>query len=218
MSQNYGAHEEFIEVTDLAENLNEASEKVKGVVSILNDVSKRTELLAFNTAIQAARAGDKGLGFGVVAKEIAKLVEYSKKASLQLSDMLGRINSKNEFISNLIHQYSEISTDQGPVYEEVTKIYDDLFRTAQTNFENIEKLTVVMETLFMKSNRLSNEIRQTTRLTSEDNIGNFNFDLETLDYQLNVKEANRIAFKVRGLSEELRTLAKTVTVEEDFVY
>ncbi len=218
LNQNSEVHDELIEIDDLAKNLDEASAKIKGVISILNDVSERTELLAFNTAIQAARAGDKGLGFGVVAKEIAKLVEYSKKASIQLSTMLNRINGKNKDILNLIHQHSEAFPISFLVCEEVGKICDELFRIAQTNFENIEKLTSVMETLLVQSNQFSGEIRQAILLTSEDNIGNFNFDLETLDYQLNVKEANRIAFKVSELSEELRTLAETVISEEDFIY
>ncbi len=209
LNQNSEVHDESIEIDDLAKNLDEASAKIQGVISILNDVSERTELLAFNTAIQAARAGDKGLGFGVVAKEIAKLVEYSKKASMQLSNMLNRINGKNEDILNLIRQHSEAFPSSLLVCEEVGKICDELFRIAQTNFVNIEKLTSVMETLLVQSNQLSREIRQAIELTSEDNIGNLNFDLETLDYQLNVQEANRIAFKVSELSEELRILAET---------
>ncbi|HBF37980.1 MAG TPA: hypothetical protein DDW50_11730 [Firmicutes bacterium] len=218
IAQNHEYHDESIEIADLAENLDVTSEKVKGVISILNDVAERTELLAFNTAIQAARAGDKGLGFGVVAKEIAKLVDYSKKASIQLSDMLGRINGKNEYILNLIQEYSKTYAKQITVNEDVAKICADLFQTAQINFEDIEKLTAVMETICMKSNGLSNEIHQIAKLTSEENIGGFDFDLETLDYQLNVKEANRIALNVSELSEGLRTLAETATIEEDFVY
>jgi methyl-accepting chemotaxis protein len=218
LGQKYDVHDESIEITDLAANLKETSQKIKGVISILDDVSERTELLAFNTAIQAARAGDKGLGFGVVAKEIAKLVDYSKKASVQLSNMLSRINGKNEDILGLIHRYAETSSDELPVCDQVSKICNDLFRTAQTNFENIEKLTAVMEILLMKSNQLSDEICQTDRIISEDHIGEFDFDLETLDYQLNVKEANRIALNVSELSQQLRTLAETAATEEDFVY
>lgn len=217
LSQNSEVHDESIEIADLAKNLDDASVKIKGVISILNDVSERTELLAFNTAIQAARAGDKGLGFGVVAKEIAKLVEYSKKASMQLSNMLNRINGKNEDILNLIHQPSETYSVSFMVYEEVEKSCEELFGIAQTNFANIEKLISVMETLLVQSKQLSGEIRQAIKLTGEDKFGNLDFDLETLDYQLNVKEANRIASRVGELSEQLRTLAETAISEEDFV-
>lgn len=217
ISQNSEVHDESIEIADLGMNLDDASLKIKGVVSILNDVSERTELLAFNTAIQAARAGDKGLGFGVVAKEIARLVEYTKKASIQLSNMLTRINGKNEDILNLIHQPSETYSVPFVVCEEVEKSCEELFGIAQTNFANIEKLISVTETLLVQSKQLSGEIRQATQLTGEDTFGNLDFDLETLDYQLNVKEANRISSRVSELSEQLRTLAETAISEEDFV-
>ncbi len=217
LSQNFEVDDESIEIADLAKNLDDASVKIKGVISILNDVSERTELLAFNTAIQAARAGDKGLGFGVVAKEIAKLVEYSQKASMQLSNMLNRINGKNEDILNLIHQPSETYSVSFMVCEEVEKSCEELFGIAQTNFANIEKLISVMETLLVQSKQLSGEIRQAIQLTGEDSFGDLDFNLETLDYQLNVKEANRIASRVSENSEQLRTLAETAISEEDFV-
>jgi methyl-accepting chemotaxis protein len=208
--------DESNEIADLAENLNVASEKVNGVIMILNDVAERTELLAFNTAIQAARAGDKGLGFGVVAKEIAKLVDYSKKASLQLSTMLNKINTKNECIIQLIKEYSQ-PNDHASIYEEVAKICSDSFETAQTNAINIEKLTKVMEIVFTKSNQLASTSQNISNLADEENIGPIDFDLETLDYQLNVKEANRIAIKVNEVSEELRALAESATGEDQFL-
>jgi methyl-accepting chemotaxis protein len=218
LSQTFEYRDESREIADLAENLNVASEKVKEVIAILNDVAERTELLAFNTAIQAARAGDKGLGFGVVAKEIAKLVDYSKKASLQLTEMLNKINGKNEYILKLIQEYSGPSNIQSPVSQEVARICEDLFKTAHNNFEDIEKLTKLMEIIFIKSNRLSNETHQIARLTHEENIGQVKFDLDTLDYQLNVKEANRIALKVCEISDELRILAETATTEEEVLF
>jgi methyl-accepting chemotaxis protein len=208
--------DESNEIADLAENLSVASEKVNGVITILNDVAERTELLAFNTAIQAARAGDKGLGFGVVAKEIAKLVDYSKKASLQLSTMLNKINTKNESIIQLIKEYSQ-PNDHASIYEEVAKICSDSFETAQTNAINIEKLTKVMEMVFTKSNQLASTSQNISNLANEENTGPVDFDLETLDYQLNVKEANRIAIKVNEISEELRALAESATGEDEFL-
>jgi methyl-accepting chemotaxis protein len=210
--------DESTAIADLTENLNIASEKVTGVVFILDEVAERTEMLAFNTAIQAARAGEKGLGFGVVAKEIAKLVNHSKKASVQLSDLLYKIKVKNEHILKLIAGNSGSTLDKVPIYDEVSKICSSIFETAQTSFDNIGKLTKVMEVIFVKSNELSKEAHLISRLTAEDNIGDVNFDLETLDYQLNVKEANRMAMKISEISEELKKLAETAAGEEDFLY
>jgi hypothetical protein len=129
-------------------------------------------------------------------------------------EALKKINTKNEYILKLITDYSRPSADRTPTYSEVVDICDDIFKIAKSNFENIEKLTQVMEVVYKNSNRLSGESQHISKLTNEENMVNINFDLETLDYQLNVKEANRIASRVSEISEELKTLAETAVSEE----
>jgi methyl-accepting chemotaxis protein len=216
--RNFEYQDESVEIADLAEHLNMASQKIKGVIIILNDVAERTEMLAFNAAIQAARAGEKGLGFGVVAKEIAKLVDHSKKASLQLNTLLSKISIKNEYILKLIHENEKAPALEISIEQEVLKICNNLFLHTQNGLSDIEKLSKVMEAVFTQSSQLSDQANMIVRFTDQENIGPVNFDLETLDYQLNVKEANRIAIKVSEISEELRTLAETASGEGDFLY
>ena len=208
--------DESTEIAELAANLSFASEKVNGVVLILNEVAERTELLAFNTAIQAARAGEKGLGFGVVAKEIAKLVDHSKKASEHLSDLLYKIKVKNEQVLKLISENSTLPVEHVSINDEVSMICSNIFETANTSFENIGRLTKVMEIIFLKSNELSKEVNFISKLTTEEDESTEDFGVEILDYQLNVKEVNRLAMKVSEISEELRMLAETATSEEEF--
>jgi methyl-accepting chemotaxis protein len=218
LNRTFEYQDESQEIADLAENLTMASHKINGVIVILNDVAERTEMLAYNAAIQAARAGEKGLGFGVVAKEIAKLVDYSEKASFQLSTLLNKISIKNEYILKLIHEDEKVPEVEIPIYQEVLKICENLFLSTQNGFNDIEKLSKVMDAVFAKSNQLTAQADMIARFTDQENIGPFNFDLETLDYQLNVKEANRIAMKVSEISEELRTLTEKASGEGDFLY
>jgi methyl-accepting chemotaxis protein len=80
-------------MTESMTKITESSEKISGIISIINDISDKINLLSLNAAIEAARAGDAGRGFAVVADEISKLADQTSQ-SIKEIDMLVHINAK----------------------------------------------------------------------------------------------------------------------------
>lgn len=72
-------------------SLSEHAQAVSGIVRSVEDIADQTHLLALNAAIEAARAGEHGHGFGVVAGEVRALADQSKRATVQIAEILGRI-------------------------------------------------------------------------------------------------------------------------------
>ncbi len=100
--------------------LSSASEQIGEVIRVITDIAEQTNLLALNASIEAARAGDAGRGFAVVAGEVKELANQTARATEQISEKIGEIQTQSDGAAKAIGNISDIISRMNEINQAIS--------------------------------------------------------------------------------------------------
>ena len=129
-------------------NLSTEAGQVKEVLTVISDIADQTNLLALNAAIEAARAGEHGRGFAVVADEVRKLAERTQKSLAEINATI------NTIVQSIIEVASEMKINVGKV-QELTNLSSNVEGMISSTSEIMNNSAKVAEESYQNTNEVS---------------------------------------------------------------
>lgn len=174
------------------QGLSRNSEKIGDIVGVIDDVADQTNLLALNAAIEAARAGEQGRGFAVVADEVRKLAERTSSSTKEISDMVRSIQGDTTQAVSSMEMSAKEVTEGTKLSQQAGEALREIVNGALSVQEMVTQIATAAEQQSAAAEEISSNVESIASVSKQTASG--------------AQQTSSSAQELSGLSDELQQL------------
>ncbi|MCU7526696.1 MAG: methyl-accepting chemotaxis protein, partial [Ignavibacteria bacterium] len=159
------------ETSRIVASLSKRSEQIGEITQVIDDIADQTNLLALNAAIEAARAGEQGRGFAVVADEVRKLAERTTKATKEIAETIKAIQDEAKDADSSMGE-ARIAVEAGmKLTEEVAEVLSEILKGALKTTDVVLQVAAASEEQSSAAEQISKNIEGISSVTQQSAAG-----------------------------------------------
>lgn len=191
-------------LAEVVDNLGERSQEIGKIVDVITAIANQTNLLALNAAIEAARAGEHGRGFAVVADEVRKLAEQSASSAQQISQLIITIQAETSQAMDAMNRSKDEVTDGIAKVNVAGRSFEQIQSAVEEVAEKIGEVSEATHDFSSRAQQVVEIINQIAVVTQQASDGTQSVSAAAEEQLASMEEIASSAVSLEQLAEDLQ--------------
>jgi methyl-accepting chemotaxis protein len=202
-------HEKVKQSADVVNTLGHKSSEIGQIVSLITDIASQTNLLALNAAIEAARAGEQGRGFAVVADEVRKLAEQSGTAAGQISQLIQEIQVGTRKAVDAMDGGTAAVAEGMTMVNDAGAAFTDILKAVESVSKQTQEVSAAIQQIHHGAKTMVDSIEEISRVTDQSSAHAQSVAAATEEQLASMEEITAGAQALAKMAQELQDTVNT---------